>query len=96
MESLIEQLVENIKAKKVDSLTAMMVLQEAVHVARGEPNPKKAVEETLRRIAAGGDDLIPPKVVDDLVALLNTGLVRDVVDVLFTYGKRATWCCWRQ
>ena len=89
MDSLLAQLVESLRAKHVDALTAVMVLQEAVKLARHEQRPREAVEEALRRIAAGSDgimgtadDLLPAATIDTLIALLNTGLVGDLVDAL--------------
>lgn len=100
MESIVEKLVTSLRSKTVDSLTAAIVLQEAVKLARHEEYPRAVVEETLLRIAAGADgitgtadDIIPPQVVNDVIALLKTGLVGDLVDILIT--KARGWCCFR-
>jgi len=104
METILRDLVYNLRAKQTDALTAAMVIQQAVMLARNEPDPKKAVEDVLRRIAAGpdglpgtDDDIITPQIVEGCVKILDSGLLNDFVDVLLTYvgnsSSTYTWLC---
>ena len=102
MDALLEKLVRGLRDKKIDCLSAVAVLQEAVRLARGAPDPRAAVEQTLRRLAAGkdgvegtADDVLPPATVASLVKLLGTGLVGDLVDALASspLSRLRCWAC---
>lgn len=101
MEDLLNTLVKGLRSKRIDALSAVAILKEAARLARNEPNPHRAVEEALRRLAAGNDgisgtedDLLPPSTVDQLVKLVDTGLVAQFVDAFMpTVVKACDWCC---
>jgi len=91
MDPLLEKLLHGLRRKNIDALSAVCILQEAVRLV-----PRDEVEHTLRRLAAGkdgvsgtADDLVPPATVEQLVKLLDTGLIQDLVDAL----KIKKWCC---
>lgn len=85
-----ETLEQRIRTKRIDSTCAMSIVKAAVSFAKPAPDPHAAAVTILQRVSA--DATLPPATAAKLIAMLETELVHELVD-LCSARKPTGWCC---